>query len=329
MVVDLKTGIQRKRTKDDLFTQECPVKLLDLQNTDFTIVLNFIGAYFPIEEKRKFIQKLFGYALTGENIEKYFFVAWGLSDTAKSTLFQIFHEISPFIKTCSHELIFKCKSQSNHSQIPSLKEYRSVVFAETNKDEELNNIIKILSGGGKDEMSGRPPYGRENIEFSPTAKIFIYGNHKPKIDDEDDAFVRRYIIIPFETKFVDNPTKPNEKKKDENLVGEMKTKYLDLIFSWFVQGAVEWYNERLKPIPEDFIYKPAKTPFQLFLEECCTLERNEETSFSDLYDAYKIWCENLKETLMSKQALGRLFHSKFDSRCSNGDTIYAGIKLNL
>ena len=46
--------------------------------------------------------------------------------------------------------------------------------------------------------AGRVPYGKADITFRPTHKLFVVGNHKPEITDTSSGMWRRVALIPFD-----------------------------------------------------------------------------------------------------------------------------------
>jgi hypothetical protein len=49
-------------------------------------------------------------------------------------------------------------------------------------------------------------------------------------------------MIPFEKKFVDHPYMPHHCKRDRALIETYKHDLLDIVFTTFVSGAVDWYK---------------------------------------------------------------------------------------
>ncbi len=64
---------------------------------------------------------------------------------------------------------------------------------------------------GGDPISARPLY-KDVVTFNPICKIFICSNNKPSFDSNDTANVDRVKLIPFNSRFVENPIKSNERK---------------------------------------------------------------------------------------------------------------------
>ena len=54
--------------------------------------------------------------------------------------------------------------------------------------------VKMLTGG--DTLSARELYGRR-FNFSPSHKVLLVSNHKPKVRSTDHAIWRRIRLVPF------------------------------------------------------------------------------------------------------------------------------------
>jgi hypothetical protein len=62
----------------------------------------------------------------------------------------------------------------------------------------------------------------------------------------------RYIFM--DSSFVDNPdpNKENEFKRDEDFVDSLCDKYLSEVFTWMVNGSMEYYKSKTIVAPEEF-----------------------------------------------------------------------------
>ena len=72
---------------------------------------------------------------------------------------------------------------------------RLVVAQETQKGRRWDETkIKALTGG--DKVTAR--FMRQDFfDFVPTFKLFIAGNHKPRLSSVDEAIRRRLLLVPF------------------------------------------------------------------------------------------------------------------------------------
>jgi transcriptional regulator with XRE-family HTH domain len=92
--------------------------------------------------------------------------------------------------------------------------------------------LKAITGG--DYVQIQKKYGHPH-SYKPVAKLVASLNKLPQVRNETYAFVRRLVIIPFDVKFVENPTAKGEAKMDLIAI-EKFTDELDGIFAWGIRG---------------------------------------------------------------------------------------------
>lgn len=80
---------------------------------------------------------------------------------------------------------------------------------------EINNeFLKKMTG--RDSLNARF-LNENNFVFTPVFTVFLQCNQIPSLKKPEFAIAERLKIIPFKFEFVDNPTKPNQRKKDYDL----------------------------------------------------------------------------------------------------------------
>ena len=80
--ISLITGEISKRTKQDLFSIESPVKFVkDTSHAD-----KFFSQVMPNNEEREYLRKLLGYALSGNMDARCFFIFYGDGSNGKSVI---------------------------------------------------------------------------------------------------------------------------------------------------------------------------------------------------------------------------------------------------
>jgi putative DNA primase/helicase len=104
------------------------------------------------------------------------------------------------------------------------------------------------------------------------------------------------------------------------------------MLTWAVQGCLDWQREGLQ-IPEDVKaaandYRNEMDEVGTFLTECCIMQPNVKANPTDLYDAYKKWCEDTGETVLSQRAFGtRLTERGLKPKQSGGQRYRSGVGL--
>ena len=184
------------------------------------------------DETAQFLQKAFGYCLSGETSFECFFILYGSTTrNGKSTACEtIAHILKDYARTAQAETLAKrsVNGSSPSPDIARLKGARYVGTPEPAQGLELNaSIIKQLTGG--DTYTGRML--RENpVEFTPEFKIFMNTNHLPRTTDNTIFSSGRVKLIPFDRHFSPEEQDTGLKKlfrQKENMSG---------ILNWLIDG---------------------------------------------------------------------------------------------
>jgi len=171
-------------------------------------------------------------------------------------------------------------------------------------------------------------------EFTPTHKIILCTNHKPRIKGTDHAIWRRLILVPFARKYW-NPDKGetglDELRQDKTLPAKLKAESVGIL-AWMVRGCLEWQRDGLQ-IP-DIVraatadYRSESDTVGRFVAECCVQHSSARVRFAELYVALESWCADAGDSLPSKKFVGEwLQQNGFASRQSGGRW-YDGLGLN-
>lgn len=201
------------------------------------------------EPSMRFIQKTIGVGFSGRS-PKAIPIVIGKGDSGKSGVFET---LLAMAGTYGHKTNIEafCKSDfgNDAGDKPNiykvrLKGARFVVANEVREGMQLDNAQwKDLSGG--DSLSTRGQHQTETTDFKPTHLIFIYGNYKPVVKDEDDAIWNRLCEIPF-SKVI-----PVEQRlPDTDFVKDMYLKEVSAILNWIVQGYQMWLADGHLQKPE-------------------------------------------------------------------------------
>ncbi len=300
-VLNLKTGEFRNGRPEDNIKTVSPVKY-DPEATCPAWEKFIYEVFDGDQETVNFIQRLFGYAITGLRTEHVFPIFWGeRGRNGKSTLFETLKSIlGEMAYKVNSEVLMQQHTSSADGPSAAMMKFKGARLAwasETNKKDTLNAAqIKAMSGG--DTISARNPHGRKMLDFIPTHLLCILVNPRPRVDAEDDALWRRVLLIEMALSFVSNPDpkKPWERLKDPDLLEKLEKEFPGIL-RWLVEGCYFWQQEGLNP-PESMMaatekYRNEEDLFGNFLKDRCEVDvTNKEyrTKPKDLYVAYKEWC---------------------------------------
>lgn len=243
-----------------------------------------------------YIQKIFGYCLTGSTKEQDFFILYGNGANGKSTLIKIMMALlgSDYAKQTAANAFLVKQNETAGEEIAVLMGARMVVTSEVEDGKKLAEaLIKQLTGDTT--IRARRLY-QDSVEFWITFKILMVVNNKPRISGTDYGMWRRSKLIPFTV------TIPEE-KQDLDL-GDKLIKELPGILNWVLQGCLEWQKKGLKP-PEEVDaatlgYRIESDAIGTFLDECViTDDPDAKIQAKTLYDAYKDWCSTAGERSFS------------------------------
>ena len=189
-----------------------------------------------------YIQKAFGYSLTGSTAEKVVFMCLGKGDNGKTTLLSLFLRLLKEYAVLLQIDTLMVRQESNNTQA-DLADLRArfVMTSETEQGQRLaeGKLKRITQGMGKIKATRK----YENpIEFEETHKLWMDANHKPEIRGTDNAIWNRLHLIPFE---VTIPKDEIYRGLPEKLLAEAPG-----VLLWAVDGAVRWHHEGLaRPEP--------------------------------------------------------------------------------
>jgi putative DNA primase/helicase len=155
----------------------------------------------PDAQVRRFLQRLMGSCLTGRVDWQVFLFLHGLGANGKSVYVGVKGWLlGDYAQKIPTEMLMQHQRnpQGPSPDIVALKGKRFVYANETEEGRRLAEArVKELTGG--DMLTGRVPYGKADISFWPTHKLFIVGNHKPEITDNSTGMWRRVALVPFDT----------------------------------------------------------------------------------------------------------------------------------
>ena len=322
--IDLKTGALLAHDKGRLLTKLSPVQYDP--DAACPLWLSFLDKIFAGNAQLiDYLQRVFGYCLTGLAVEQYLFMLWGAGANGKTTLVKTLLAMlgSEYSAQAAPELLIA--STSRHpTELADLRGKRFVASIEVDDGKKLAvSLTKLLTGG--DNVKARFMH-QDFFEFVPTHKLFLVANHKPTVTGTDPAIWRRIRLIPFEV------TIP-EAERDRELGAKLEAE-LPGILAWCVRGLLAWRKMGLAA-PE--VVRKATEAYQTesdalasFIDECLVKVDGAEVQAKDLYNAYKTWCDDNGETPVNSTKFGRdMVERGFDKyrHPSTGKTYYMGAGL--
>jgi putative DNA primase/helicase len=265
-------------------------------------------------EELKYMLNTMSLTLLGLNPLEEFYIWIGTGSNGKGVLAKLINKtLGGYYDSIDIEYLIKSGNNGNSKQadpiIARKKGKRGVVSTESENNAKLREAkLKELSGG--DEIQCRELWG-STFNYNPVFSLFIQTNHKPEIDGTDQGMKRRLRFVYFLNKFVDDPTKPNERKINR-LLKETIDNDINIRISFF-NILLEHYNEIEKtdyrfPIPKrikndtDNFFRE-NDPLQGFMDDCMIEEKGKQIPLKDIHQAYNEYADASALTKMSSIAL--------------------------
>jgi putative DNA primase/helicase len=303
---DLASGMARAPDPQDYATKTtaCSAALPGTPHPRWSAFLNRITA--GDKELQGFLQRYIGYCCTGLTTEHAFVFAHGTGANGKSTFVNTITRIlGDYVAVADMNTFIASSTERHPTDLAKLRGARLVVAQETQKGRRWDEVkIKALTGG--DRLTAR--FMRQDFfDFTPTFKLFIAGNHKPRIGSVDEAMRRRLLLVPFAVRI---PPGERDPALAEKLWGERAA-----ILRWCLDGCLQWQRDGLAPpacvrAATDEYFK-AQDTFGQWLEDCT--EDADDRAFTRtaaLFASWKGWCEERNIKPGSTMALSGMLEDR-------------------
>ena len=305
-VLDLRTGNLLPMSPDVLVSKRCNVAY-DPRATCPRFV-QFLKEVQPEREMAHFLLRLMGYCLTGDVSRQVFAFFYGHGANGKSVFIELMARLlGDYARKIATDMLMhhQRNPQGPSPDIVSLKGLRLAFANETEEGRRLAEArVKDLTGG--DTLTGRVPYGKADIAFRPTHKLFVVGNHKPEITDMSFGMWRRVALIPFDQTIPEGERDP---KLLETLKGEGSG-----ILNVLLLGLRDCMQNGL-PMPARIraattAYRDEQDILADWIAESCNTGANCSVKKSDLYTDYGSWAKQNGHRPFSNSRLTRRLNDR-------------------
>jgi putative DNA primase/helicase len=256
-----------------------------------------------------YLQRVCGYCLTGITSEHVVFFGWGTGANGKSTFANVLTSIlgigpSGYAAIAPISTFTASHTDQHPTDLAMLRGARLVIAQET----EENRIwaiskIKMMTGG--DPIAAR--FMRQDFfSYLPQFKVMIMGNHKPALQNVDEASRRRFHLIPFT---VTVPGTERDPKLGEKLKAESPA-----ILAWMIEGCAAWQRQGLTPPAKvraaSDAYFADEDTIGAWIAECCIISRGSDDTLNNLYPSWKAWAEARNERPGSAKDLAKALDAR-------------------
>lgn len=242
-------------------------------------------------EKARFLQKCFGYSLTGTNKYTCMFILYGpRSRNGKSATVDAFNKMmGDYGDTANPETFaqkFNANGSAHSDDLAKLVGVRFVSIPESERNMTLSSSL-VKRCTGDDKITARPIYEKQ-FSYMPQFKLFFHTNHLPRINDLSMFESDRVKVIPFEHYF-------EEKDRNLNMIAELTTPDgLSAILNWALEGWRLLESTGFTP-PQSVLnatsaYYQESDKVGRFMDECMVENAAGVVSTRATYERYKNWC---------------------------------------
>lgn len=279
----------------------------------------FIEQVQPDPDCRAFLQRWVGYCLTGSVQEQVILCNYGRGSNGKSVFQDILQEmLGDYALSLPFESFVHDDRRRGGEATPDLAELPGVRVAISSEPENgatlSEGMIKRLTG---DEPVMVRKLNQPPFTFRPRFKVMLSFNERPKVRGQDFGIWRRILLLPWTACFVDpeNMHLPGALPKDPLLKDKLRAE-LPGILNWALQGYCHWRTGGLQPpdtVREAVAqYKADSNPIAEFAAAALvpvTQKAGDPGVFgiqgTELFAAYKRWCEAQPIDALSMTAFGR------------------------
>jgi len=298
-VYDLKMHIFRDGMPDDYISHSSKINYIpyDPNAPEIEEINDFFSKIFINEGVKNYVLDIITCIIDGSISQERFYVFTGNGSNGKSRFLDLIQKtIGDYYCILPIALLTQKRAASNSAQgeLERTKGRRFAVMQEPSEQDKINiGFMKELSGN--DRILCRGLY-KEPFEFKPQFKMILTCNELPEVPSDDGGTWRRIRVIEFLSKFVENPTKPNEFPMDLELSDK---------FERWAETFMSMLIERHKNINPNNIHEPMEVRIatesyknnndiigqyktdRLFIDKSDTTNR---TGLNTIYNDFRVWC---------------------------------------
>jgi len=296
--IDLRTNTFRDHRRRDLICKLAGVRYAT--NATCPTFEKFLERILPDPDLRRYLQRAFGYCLTGDVGAQVLFFAHGAGANGKSTLLNcMLRLLGDYATRAPSELLLASRGDRHPTEKTVLHGRRLAVCYEANEGRRFDlAVVKALTGG--DPVTARG-MRQDFWTFDPQHKLWLAANAKPVVMANDEATWRRIQCIPFEVTITEEEQDPSLREK---LSAELSG-----ILNWALAGCREWLEagggkrglgepSKVREATED--YRVQEDIIGAFVEDRCVLLPTAKTRKSELYKEFTRWAEDNGESVLTQ-----------------------------
>lgn len=268
-VYNLKKGVLEEHSPENNFTHK--IKWSYDPDAQCPEINKFLEQVLSSKKDKELILETIGYSFLADYPYAHSLLLHGKGKNGKTVLLKLWKKLLSQENYKEEEL-----QQLENEKFATRWVYRKLgLFCDDLPSTKLESgsTIKSLTGGGETRAEIK---GGDHFEFSSYATPVFACNQIPESNDESEGFYRRWEIINFPYKFVDEPIKDNEKqKKDKQALmeslttqKEMKGLINEAIIRLELMINKGGFQYKTDAQSTRSLWKSYSTPFEQFIENC-------------------------------------------------------------
>lgn len=326
--IDLRKGELRRHRRSDLITKSTGIQFNPTAKSELwdRVLHDATGGDV---ELASYLQRVVGYALIGEPLERVFFFLFGPPGTSKSTLIDAFHAaLGDYAESATFETwLVQSNVGGNRGDIVRLLGARLVTSTEVTRGARWDEaLIKRVTGG--DELVAAAKFEAE-VSFRPSFTLVLAANDAPSAREDDAGLWARMRRIPFTAQIPPERQDPSIKTKLR------EPEHAAAVLAWAVAGCLEYRRSGFgscKAVEASTAeYRADLDHFAEFLSDACVFEDGARVTRKALRETYRGWCDETgrRSLLADKEIAEKLRGRGCESHKIGGSRLWLGVRLRL
>ena len=277
-----------------------------------------------------FMQRLFGYALTGSTEEQAIAIFLGEGNNGKSTFIDLVAWLmGDYAMSLPVESLMGGNRKSGGEATPDLARLPGARLVRSPEPPQGavfdDGVIKRLTS------NAAIPVRHLNhgfFDLTPSFKVMVECNRRPQVRTEDQGLWRRIHVIPFGVEIETDAI-------DKSYVKRLLRPEGSAILNWLLEGYRAWREQGLAAPPEIVAatsdYRAESDWLGNFLHACCEItgKGGDELSGAGLWWVYEKWCEREAQEPRTRKAFGAKMAQRRGIRKKRSGTVsYVGLRYN-
>ena len=285
----------------------------------------FLARILPDASVRLFLQRWFGYSLSGSTAEQCLVFLYGTGSNGKSTLVEVIMRVlGDYAMTLNFSSLYHDDRKRGSDATPDIAQLpgaRMVLASEPEAGVRFSEaLIKTLTGDARIKARN---LNLGFFDFAPEFKLTLAGNHKPSVRGQDEGIWRRVNLVPFDVQVP-------KAERDKRLPEKLKAEYPGIL-NWLLDGLRMYLEDGLQP-PEAVAaatekYRSESDPIGQFLAEETRPLPGSHVQATALHGRYCDWAKANAIDAVSATLFGRRLRDRGYESTKMGVNYWVGLEL--